>query len=67
MGHVHVEAVLLVGLIAILRKVITLDVKALAAPTLFAVAALVPAIAASYWLVRRAVRGTSSEEPAAKG
>ncbi len=55
------------GLIAILRKVITLDVKALAAPTLFAVAALVPAIAASYWLVRRAVRGTSSEEPAAKG
>jgi uncharacterized membrane protein (DUF373 family) len=66
--HVQVEAVLLVALIALLRKVITLDVKDLAAPTLFAVAALILALAASYWLMRRALRGkTGSAEPSARG
>ena len=54
--HVHVEAVLLVALIAILRKVITLHVKDLAAPTLLAVAALILALAASYWLMRKSPR-----------
>ena len=65
--RLHVEAVLLVALIAVLRKVITLEVKDLAAPTLFAIAALILALAASYWLMRKAPRDRRSpEEPSTK-
>jgi uncharacterized membrane protein (DUF373 family) len=45
---------LLVALIAIARKVILLDLKALSAQTLFAVAALILALAGGYYLIRKA-------------
>lgn len=65
--HVHVETVLLVALLAVLRKVITLDVKDVPAMTLFAVAAVILALAGAYWLMRKSVDGMNrSEESTAK-
>jgi uncharacterized membrane protein (DUF373 family) len=55
--HVHVEAVLLVALLAILRKVIILDFKDVPATTLFAVAAVILALGGAYWLMRKSADG----------
>jgi len=55
--RVHVEAVLLVSLIAVLRKLITLDLKTVPPATVLAVAGLVGALAGAYWLMRKSVRG----------
>ena len=55
--HVHVEAVLLVALLAILRKVIILDFKDVPAMTLFAVAAVILALGGAYWLMRKSADG----------
>ena len=55
--HVHVEAVLLVALLAILRKVIILDFKDVPATTLFAVAAVILALGVAYWLMRKSADG----------
>jgi len=61
--HIHVEDVLLVAMIAVLRKVITLDIKELPATTLIAVAAVIVALAAAYWLMRRSMaRGALSRQ-----
>jgi uncharacterized membrane protein (DUF373 family) len=51
--RIHVEAVILVATLAIVRKVITLDVKEVPPATLFGVAAVLLALAAAYWLMRR--------------
>lgn len=50
---VHVEIVLEVALIAIARKVIILDLKETKSDALFAVAALVVALAIAYFLQKR--------------
>ena len=50
---IHAELVLQVALIAIARKIIVLDVKGLAPATVLAIAALVLALAAAYWLEGR--------------
>jgi uncharacterized membrane protein (DUF373 family) len=60
--HLHVETVLLVALIAVVRKVITLDVKDVPAMTLFAVAAVILALAGAYWLMRKSAHGVNSSE-----
>ena len=60
--RVHVEMVLLVALIAVLRKVITLDVKDVPAMTLFAVAAVILALAGAYWLMRKSAHGVNRSE-----
>lgn len=52
-GVVHSEIVLEVALIAIARKVITLDLKAYDSMTLIGIAALIVAIAIAYFLIRR--------------
>ena len=52
-GVVHSEIVLEVALIAIARKVITLDLKAYDAMTIIGIAALIVAIAIAYFLIRR--------------
>jgi uncharacterized membrane protein (DUF373 family) len=52
--RVRVEAVLLVAMIAVARKVILLDLKDLPAPTLLAIAALILALTGGYALMRRA-------------
>ena len=50
---VHVEVVIEVALIAVARKVIILDVKTLEPMLLFAIAALVIALSAGYYLEKR--------------
>jgi uncharacterized membrane protein (DUF373 family) len=50
---VHVEVVLEVALIAIARKVIILEPKEMSSLTLFAIATLILALGAGFWLVRR--------------
>ena len=50
---VHSEIVLTVALIAIGRKVITLDVKAYEPLTLLGIASLIIAIALAYYLIKR--------------
>jgi uncharacterized membrane protein (DUF373 family) len=52
--RVRVEAVLLVTMIAVARKVILLDLKDLPALTLLAIAALILALTGGYALMRRA-------------
>jgi uncharacterized membrane protein (DUF373 family) len=56
---VHLEAVIVVALIAISRKIITLEPKELPDGTLLGIAVLVLALAVAYYLVRR----SHSEHP----
>jgi len=57
MEHViHVEIVLEVALIAVARKIIILDIKVVAAETLLGIAALVAALAISFYLEKRGRR-----------
>lgn len=51
-GTIHVEVVLEVALIALAQKLIVLNSTSLSALYLFALAALVLALAAAFWLVR---------------
>lgn len=51
--EVHVEIVLEVALIAVARKVVILDVKDYQPLTLFAIAAIVLALAAAFYLEKR--------------
>jgi len=49
---IQVKTVLLIALLALARKFIILDAKEYSAGTLFALASLVIALGATYWLVR---------------
>ena len=49
----HLEVVLMVAMIAIARKVIILDVKELSSLTLIGIAAIIIALSAGYYLVKR--------------
>lgn len=51
--YVHVEVVFLVAMIAVARKVIILDVKDLTPLTLLGIAAIIVALAAGYYGVKR--------------
>jgi uncharacterized membrane protein (DUF373 family) len=51
---VHAEIVLLAAMIAVARKAITLDFKQLAPAVPFGIAALLLALAAAYFLIKRA-------------
>lgn len=53
--RIHAEVVFLVALVAVSRKVIILDHKEVAVEILFGMSALILALAASYFLVRRAL------------
>ncbi len=50
----HVEVIVSVGLVAITRKVVLLDPKALDGGSLIGIAAIIAALAAAYWVLRRA-------------
>ncbi len=51
---VHVEIVLLAALVAIARKVITLDIKNTSAMTMLGIAAILAALTVGYYLFKRA-------------
>jgi uncharacterized membrane protein (DUF373 family) len=57
--RIRVEAVLMVALIAVVRKVILLDFKDLPALTLLAIAGLILALSGGYALLRRALSGSA--------
>jgi uncharacterized membrane protein (DUF373 family) len=65
--RVHAEAVLLVSLIAVLRKLITLDLKTEPSASVLAVAGLVAALAGAYWLMRKSVRGAEHSGDSSRG
>ena len=52
----HLEAVLAVALIAVARKIITLDAKALPEGTLLGIAAIVVALVLGYYVMQRSRR-----------
>lgn len=54
--HLDVEVVMLVALMAIARKVIILDLHKTEAVVMYAIAALVVALASGLWLLRRSKR-----------
>jgi uncharacterized membrane protein (DUF373 family) len=56
---IHAEVMFLVALTAVARKVVILDAKAIDPMTVFAIAALVLALSAGYYLLKR--RNTSAD------
>lgn len=63
----HLEAILAVALIAVARKIITLDAKALPEGTLRGIAALVMALVIGYYLLQRSRRETSQSSARSSG
>lgn len=59
----HLEAVLAVALVAVARKIITLDAKAMPEGTLLGIAAIVLALVIGYYLLRRSRREFSDSSP----
>ncbi len=53
---VHVEIIFLVAIIAVTRKVIILDIYALAPLTLIGVAAIIISVSVGYYLIKKALR-----------
>ena len=53
---VHVEVVFLVALVAVARKVITLDYMKVSAATLYGIAAIALALTVGYFLLKRTMR-----------
>lgn len=60
---IHLEAVLIVALIAVARKIIVLDPKALPEGALLGIAVMVLALALGYHLVQRSRRKDRSNDP----
>jgi uncharacterized membrane protein (DUF373 family) len=56
--EIRAEVILLVAIIALARKIITLDLKELAAPALLGIAAIVVALGITYALIKQG-RGTN--------
>lgn len=59
--HFHVEAVLLVSLIAVARKVIVLDIHELSGVTIIGTATLIITLCGGYFLLRRCPPRTKEE------
>ena len=64
---IHLEAVLIVALIAVARKVIVLEPKELPEGALMGIAAITLALALGYYLVRRSHREEGNPDPESKG
>jgi len=62
-SRVHAEVVFLVAIVAVARKVIILDYKNIEWESLFGMAALIIALGAGYYLVRRAIHQCSTNLP----
>lgn len=60
---IHLEAVLAVALIAVARKIIVLDPKALPDGALLGIAGMVLALAVGYYLVQRSGRNGKDQYP----
>jgi uncharacterized membrane protein (DUF373 family) len=58
----HVEVVILVAIIAVARKIIIIDYDSVSYEILLSIAALMIALSAAYFLLKRAVTPSKSEE-----
>ena len=58
----HVEVVILVAIIAVARKIIVIDYDSVSYEILLSIAALMIALSAGYFLLKRAVTPSKSEE-----
>ena len=58
----HVEVVVLVAIIAVSRKIIVIDYKSESYETVLSIAALMIALSVSYFLLKRAIVPSRSEE-----
>jgi uncharacterized membrane protein (DUF373 family) len=63
---IHLEAVLIVALIAMARKIVVLEPKEVAEGTLLGIAAIVLALTLGYYLVRRSRWETGDPDPESK-
>jgi uncharacterized membrane protein (DUF373 family) len=59
---IHVEVVILVAIIAVSRKIIVIDYEAISYGKVLAISALMIALSAGYFLLKRATVLSSSEE-----
>jgi uncharacterized membrane protein (DUF373 family) len=59
---IHVEVVILVAIIAVSRKIIVIDYEAISYGKVLAISALMIALSAGYFLLKRATVFSSSEE-----
>jgi len=59
---IHAEVVLEVAIIAVVRKVIILDVKGLSALTLIGIALIIAALAGAYYLLKRTLRNRPARQ-----
>jgi uncharacterized membrane protein (DUF373 family) len=64
---IHLEAVLVVALIAVARGVVVLEPKQLPEATLLGMGVMTLAIALGYCLVRRSHRNEGNTDPESKG
>jgi uncharacterized membrane protein (DUF373 family) len=64
--EIHLEAVLIVALIAVTRKIVVMDPKELPEGALLGIAALMLALTLGYYLVRRSRRERADPDPETK-
>ena len=64
--EIHLEAVLIVALIAVARKIIVMDPKELPEGTLLGIAAIMLGLTLGYYLVRRSHREKGEPDPETK-
>jgi uncharacterized membrane protein (DUF373 family) len=64
---IHLEAVLIVALIAMARKIVVLEPKEVPEGTLLGIAAIVLALTLGYYLVRRSRMDEGDPDPESKG
>jgi uncharacterized membrane protein (DUF373 family) len=64
---IHLEAVLIVALIAVARKIVVLDPKDVPEGTLLGIAAIAAALTLAYYLVRRSRCEKGDPNPERKG
>jgi uncharacterized membrane protein (DUF373 family) len=61
-GRVDLDVIISVSLIALGRKIITIDPKAYEALTLIGIAAIILALFVGYWIIKKSNRSTSCEK-----
>ena len=66
-GRVTLDVIITVSLIAIGRKIITMDPNAYEALTLVGMAAIILALFAGYWIIKKSNRDTPCETDQSKG
>lgn len=62
-NEVRAEAVILVGIMALARKIITLDLKEVPGESMIGIAAIIVALAAAYFVIRKTHLNNNQQKP----